>query len=93
MYAEKVDQLVAQFQYFALKKIDQSLNEATNKLVKIALRESPNDLGVSVELHSMLGSMLPLHQSALDPPTWIDELRDFISSSILPEDKNRVRQI
>lgn len=41
LYAIKVNLLVAQFQYLALTKTDQSLNEATDKVAKVASREAP----------------------------------------------------
>lgn len=92
-YAEKVDHLIFQFQHFALKKIDGSQNEMAFWLAKIALGESPNNLGITIELLSTQKPILPLRASTGNAPTWIDELREFIVSDIFLEEKINARQI
>lgn len=91
-YTEKVDRLASQFCLFSLKKICRSYNEAADKLAKIASGETSNSLGVTIELVSTPQAIMPLQQPT-DAPTWVDELRDFITSDIFFEDKNKARQI
>lgn len=90
-YAEKVNLLAAQSRNFALRKVDESHNEMADKMAKIVSGETPNDMGVTIELLSTLEHIYPLQQSILDSPTWIDELVNYICSDILPEDKNKAR--
>lgn len=92
-YAEKVDHLIVQFQHFVLKKIDRSQNEMADRLAKIASGESLNTVGIIIELLFAPKPILPLQASIGNAPTWIHELRDFKSSDILAEDKNKARQI
>lgn len=66
---------------------------AVERLAKIASGESPNDLGVTIELLCTPKPILLLRKLTDGSFTWIDELRDFISLDILPEDKNKGRQI
>lgn len=91
-YPKKVNLLIAQLLYFSLNKIDRSQNLAADKLAKIASRESPNDQGITMELLTTLTHVLPLQQASF-APTWINKLRDFITSNVLPENKNNAKQI
>lgn len=92
-YSEKVIQLVAQFHNFVLEKIDRSKNEVADKLTKIASGETPNDLKIEIELYSSTTHIQPLHPIMSDAPTWVDEIINYISQDILPDDKERARQI
>lgn len=78
-YVEKVTQLVAQFRYFALEKMDRSNNEVADKLAKIAAEKTPNDLEVEIELFPSPVHIQPLHPATSDPPTWVDEIMNYIS--------------
>lgn len=92
-YAEKAGKLVAQFCHFTLTKIDRGLNEVADEFAKIALGETHNSLGIFVETQAAPEPMFPLHPSNPDAYTWVDELRDFISSDVLPEEKTKEKEI
>lgn len=92
-YVEKVTQLVTQFRYFALEKMDRSNNEVADKLAKIAAEKTPNDLEVEIELFPSPVHIQPLHPATSDPPTWVDEIMNYISQDILPNIKKKAMQI
>lgn len=92
-YTEKVPQLITQFRYFTLEKVDQSNNEMADKFAKIASGETPNDMEIEIELYPSLAHIQPLQSVTCDPPTWVDELMNYISLDILPDDKERARHI
>lgn len=92
-YAKKVNLLVVQFEYIVLVKIGRDDNEIVDKLAKITFGEAPNNLGITVDLISHSTSICPIQPIASDSQSWVDELINYILSDILPEDKDKARQI
>lgn len=90
-YAKKVNLLAVQFQYFILGKIGRDDNVAADKLAKIASGEASNDSGITVELVSHLAPFFPNQSIAFDFSSWVDELINFISYDIQPEDRDKAR--
>lgn len=90
-YAEKVNLLASRFWHFTLEKVDRNSNETAKRLAKIASGETNNDLGSLVELLSTSEHIQPLQSAASYFPTWVDELVNYISLNILPDDKDKAR--
>lgn len=73
--------------------MDKNNNGTTDKLVKKASGEAPNDQENLVELLSAPECVYPIQPVTSDSPTWIDELITYITSIILPDDRDRARKI
>lgn len=82
-YADEASSLNDQFQYFKLIKISRGENEEVDKLEKITFGETPNDEGVEVKLPLERNLVQPLQQVEQVGLSWIDEIKDYISSDVL----------
>lgn len=68
-YAERINLLASQFQYFALGKVDWNSNKVKDRLAKIVSGETPNDLRILIELLSTPKHIHPLQLATSDFPT------------------------